>query len=64
MDFGVPKLFRADRNEHVQTNILGPRIMLELVSQHFLDSLSRLQLVVSDRVGVPDLSVSGDKFDL
>ena len=29
-EYGVPKHFRADRNERVQTNILGPRIMLEL----------------------------------
>ena len=40
-EFGVPKLFWADRNEHVQTTILGPRIMLELVSHHLLDALSR-----------------------
>ena len=43
-DFGVPKLFRADRNERVQTTILGPRIMLEIVLHHLLDALSRLQL--------------------
>ena len=43
-EFGVPKLFPADRNERVQTTILGPRIMLELVSHHLLDALSRLQL--------------------
>ena len=30
-EFGVPKLFRVDRNERVQTTILGPRIMLELI---------------------------------
>ena len=35
-EFGVPKYFRADRNERVQTNILGPRIMLELVSHHLM----------------------------
>ena len=46
-EFGVPKLFRADRNERVQTNILGPRIMLELVSPHLVDAPSRLQLGVS-----------------
>ena len=36
-EFGVPKLFRADRNERVQTTILGPRIMLELVLHHFVE---------------------------
>ena len=46
-EFGVPKLFRADRNERVQTTILGPRIMLELVSNHLLVELSRLQQEVS-----------------
>ena len=46
-DFGVPKLFRADRNERVQTTILGHRIMLEIVLHHLLDALSRLQLRVS-----------------
>ena len=46
-EFGMLKHFRADRNERVQTNILGPRIMLELVSHHLLDALSRLQLGVS-----------------
>ena len=45
-EFWVPKLFRADRIERVQTTILGPRIMLELVSNHLLDALSRLQLGV------------------
>ena len=43
-EFWVLKLFRADRNEHIQTTILGPRIMLELVSPNLLDALSRLQL--------------------
>ena len=33
-EFWVPKLFRADRNERVETTILGPRIMLEHVSNH------------------------------
>ena len=44
LKFWVPKLFRDDRNEHVQTNILGPRIMLELVLHHLLVAHSRLQL--------------------
>ena len=43
-EFWVSKLFRADRNEWVQTTILGPRIMLELVLHYLLDALSRLQL--------------------
>ena len=43
-EFGVPKLFRADGNKRVQTTILGSRIMLEPVSHHLLDALSRLQL--------------------
>ena len=30
-DFGVRKLFQADRNERVETTILGPKILLELV---------------------------------
>jgi hypothetical protein len=37
-EFGVPKLFHADRNEPVQTTSLGPRIMLELVSRHLVDA--------------------------
>ena len=45
--FGVPKHFRADRNERVQTNILGPRIMLELASHHLVDAPSQLQYGVS-----------------
>ena len=38
------KRFRADRNEWVQTTILGPRIMLEHISHHLLDALSLLPL--------------------
>ena len=55
----MPKLFRADRNEWVQTTILGPRILLEVVSQHLLDALSRLQLGIwvhlMHEFGVPKL---------
>ena len=36
-EFGVPKLFWADHYKHVKTTILGPRIMLELVSDRLLD---------------------------
>ena len=39
-EFWVPKPFRSDRNEWVQTNILGPRIVLELVSYHLLDAVT------------------------
>ena len=46
-EFWVPKLFWADHIEPVQATILGPRIMLELVLHHLLDTLSRLQLGVS-----------------
>ena len=40
MSLGVSKHFRADRNERIQTNILGPKIMLELVLQHLLDAVT------------------------
>ena len=40
-EFGVPKLFWADQYKHVKTTIIGPRIMLELVSDRLLDATSR-----------------------
>ena len=46
-EFGVLKHFRADHNKRVETNILGPRIMLELVSYHLVDATSWLQYGVS-----------------
>jgi hypothetical protein len=46
--------FFVFRNEHAQFTHLGPKLMFGVVSRNF----------VTDRAGVPDLSVSGDNSDL